>query len=144
MKGGTIPELQAEVPAEERSAALQGRVPDTVTTSPSEHHTPVLAPKLHLPRLHASLLTRSRLLTRLDTGLQGKLTLLSAPAGFGKTTVVSQWVADHRKRQHHPPVAWISLDPGDNDPVRFWRYVIPARYRPIRSRVAPHLSTIFL
>jgi LuxR family maltose regulon positive regulatory protein len=126
VKGGTIPKLQAGVPAEERSAALQRRVPDTVTTSPSERHTPVLAPKLHLPRLHASLLTRPRLLTRLDTGLQGKLTLLSAPAGFGKTTVVSQWVADHRKRQHHPPVAWISLDPGDNDPVRFWRYVITA------------------
>lgn len=125
-KGKTIPELQAVEPAEERSAALQGRVPDTVATSPSEHPTPVLAPKLQLPRLHASLLTRPRLLTRLDTGLQGKLTLLSAPAGFGKTTVVSQWVADHRKRQHHPPVAWISLDPGDNDPVRFWRYVITA------------------
>src|SRR2546421_11871963 len=83
VKGGTIPKLQAGVPAEERSAALQGRVPDTVTTSPSEHRTPVLAAKLHLPRLHASLLTRPRLLTRLDTGLQGKLTLLSAPAGFG-------------------------------------------------------------
>src|SRR6266487_6133076 len=126
VKGATFPELHVAVSGEERGAALQGRLPHAVTTTPSGQHPPVLAPKLQLPRLPATLVTRERLLTRLDSGLEGKLTLLSAPAGFGKTTVVSQWVADHRKRQHHPPVAWISLDPGDNDPVRFWRYVITA------------------
>ncbi len=126
VKGETIPELQVVVSGEERGAALQGRLPDAVTTSPSGQHPPVLAPKLQLPRLPASLVTRERLLTQLDTGLEGKLTLLSAPAGFGKTTVVSQWIAHQSQRQPHPPVAWLSLDPGDNDPIRFWRYVILA------------------
>ena len=126
VKGATFPELQVAVSGEERGAALQGRLPHAVTTTPSGQHPPVLAPKLQLPRLPATLVTRERLLTRLDSGLEGKLTLLSAPAGFGKTTVVSQWVADQRQRQQHPPVAWLSLDPGDNDPIRFWRYVILA------------------
>src|SRR6266567_3844410 len=99
VKGATFPELQVAVSGEERGAALQGRLPHAVTTTPSGQHPPVLAPKLQL---------------------------LSAPAGFGKTTVVSQWVADQRQRQQHPPVAWLSLDPGDNDPIRFWRYVILA------------------
>jgi LuxR family maltose regulon positive regulatory protein len=111
VKGETIAELQVVVSGEERDAALQGRLPDAVTTPPSGQHLPVLAPKLQLPRLRASLVTRERLLTRLDTGLEGKLTLLSAPAGFGKTTLVSQWVADQSQRQTHPPVAWLSLDP---------------------------------
>ncbi len=52
--------------------------------------------------------------------------LLSAPAGFGKTTVVSQWLADRRVHGQGPPVAWLSLDESDNDPVRFWRYVMMA------------------
>ncbi|MBA2682193.1 MAG: hypothetical protein H0U76_27845 [Ktedonobacteraceae bacterium] len=52
--------------------------------------------------------------------------MLSAPAGFGKTTVVSQWINEQYQRQQHPPVAWIALDPGDNGPVRFWRYVMMA------------------
>src|SRR6266566_1082509 len=83
-------------------------------------------PKLQLPRLPASLVTRERLLTRLDTGWEGKLTLLSAPAGFGKTTLVSQWIAQRRKLQPQAHVAWLSLDPGDNDLIRFWRYVMLA------------------
>jgi LuxR family transcriptional regulator, maltose regulon positive regulatory protein len=126
VQGETIPELQMMASGEARGAALQGRLPDAVTPSPAGHHPPVLVPKLQLPRLPASLVPRERLLRRLDTGLEGKLTLLSAPAGFGKTTVVSQWVADQRKQEPHPPVAWLSLDPADNDPVRYWRYVIVA------------------
>src|SRR5262249_880088 len=114
------------VSGEKRGAVLQGRLPDAVTTAPAGHQWPVLAAKLQLPRLPTSLLTRERLLTRLDISLEGKLTLLSAPAGFGKTTVVSQWIAHQRKLQPHPSVAWLSLDPGDNDPIRFWRYVILA------------------
>jgi LuxR family maltose regulon positive regulatory protein len=90
------------------------------------HHLPVLAPKLQLPRLPATLVIRERLLRQLDSGSQGKLTLLSAPAGFGKTTAVSQWITQRRTLQPHLPVAWLSLDPGDNDPNRFWRYVLLA------------------
>jgi LuxR family maltose regulon positive regulatory protein len=90
VQGEPIPELLVVVSGEKRGAALQGRLPGAVTTAPAGHHPPVLAAKLQLPRLPSSLVTRERLLKRLDTSLEGKLTLLSAPAGFGKTTVVSQ------------------------------------------------------
>jgi LuxR family maltose regulon positive regulatory protein len=120
VKGETLP-VQAMISEEEKGAPLQGRPPEVITSLPAGPHLPVLAPKLQLPRLPNSLVTRERLLRRLDRGLEGQLTLLSAPAGFGKTTVVSQWIA-----QQHIPVAWLSLDPGDNDPVRFWRYVMLA------------------
>src|SRR6266571_2197704 len=126
VQGETIPKLHVVVSGEKKGAALQGRLPDPVTTAPAGQHLPVLTPKLQLPRLPASLVTRERLLTRLDTGWEGKLTLLCAPAGFGKTTLVSQWIAQRRKLQPQAPVAWLSLDPGDNDPIRFWRYVMLA------------------
>jgi LuxR family maltose regulon positive regulatory protein len=69
---------------------------------------------------------RVTLLTRLDEGLEHKVILLSAPAGFGKTTLVSEWIASREGRRDLLPVAWVSLDGGDNDPARFWRYVITA------------------
>ncbi|NIO70725.1 MAG: LuxR family transcriptional regulator, partial [Anaerolineae bacterium] len=58
---------------------------------------------------------------RLNEGMNRKLTLVSAPAGFGKTTLLSEWVAGCGR-----PVAWVSLDKGDNDPMRFWAYFIAA------------------
>jgi LuxR family transcriptional regulator, maltose regulon positive regulatory protein len=84
--------------------------------------TPLLLPKLRPPRLRPSLVSRERLYRLLDGGLERKLTLISAPAGFGKTTLISQWLAERNTF----PVAWLSLDEGDNDPVRFWRYLITA------------------
>jgi LuxR family maltose regulon positive regulatory protein len=60
------------------------------------------------------------LLARLDEALDARLTLVSAPAGFGKTTLVGEWLRQHEN------VAWLTLDAEDNDPVRFWRYVIAA------------------
>jgi len=103
-------------------------IPDGSLPIPSSSHSqvPLLASKLHLPRLHTSLISRERLLAQLDVGLERKLTLLSAPAGFGKTTLMSQWIANRSEHGHLPPIAWISLDATDNDPVRFWRYVITA------------------
>jgi LuxR family transcriptional regulator, maltose regulon positive regulatory protein len=102
-------------------------------TLPTQAQAPLLEPKLHLPRLHVSLVSRERLLAQLDEGLSHKLTLISAPAESGKTTLVRQWMAERnaQQRQHVdsgylPPVAWVSLDAGDNDPIRFWRYVITA------------------
>src|SRR5512136_2429744 len=79
--------------------------------------------KLHLPPLRADAVLRMRLLERLETGArEGRtLTLISAPAGFGKTTLISAWL-QHGLRQS----AWLSLDTSDNDPIRFWRYVIAA------------------
>ena len=57
----------------------------------------------------------------MNAGLNRKLTLVSAPAGFGKTTLLSEWVAGIER-----PVAWVSLDEGDNDPARFWAYFVAA------------------
>ncbi len=84
----------------------------------------LLLPKLRPPRLHSSLISRERLLTRLDAGLEHQLTLLSAPAGFGKTTLVRAWMA--ARSASLPPVAWVALDAGDNDSLRFWHYLIAA------------------
>jgi LuxR family maltose regulon positive regulatory protein len=64
---------------------------------------------------------RPALIDRLEAGLARKVTLIAAPAGSGKTTLVGEWLA--RQAQ---PVAWVALDAGDNDPVRFWRYAITA------------------
>jgi LuxR family maltose regulon positive regulatory protein len=86
----------------------------------------LLSTKLTPPRLHTQYVPRPYLLERLDQGLARKLTLISAPAGFGKTTLVSEWVAHHREAHDLPALAWVALDAGDNDPVRFWRYVLNA------------------
>lgn len=81
----------------------------------------LLRTKLYLPSGRPHLVARPRLIARLNEGLTRPLTLLSAPAGFGKTTLLSEWVA-----QDTLPVAWLVLDAGDNDPVRFWSYFIAA------------------
>jgi LuxR family maltose regulon positive regulatory protein len=84
---------------------------------------PLLATKLYIPPPRHGLVPRPRLIERLNEGLAGgcKLTLVSASAGFGKTTLVSEWIATCGR-----PVAWVSLDEGDNDPVRFFSYLIAA------------------
>lgn len=87
---------------------------------------PLLLSKLAPPRLHTFLLERSRLFALLDAGREGLLTLLSAPAGFGKTTLVCQWLAARGANLDFPPAAWVSLEASDNDPIRFWRYLITA------------------
>jgi LuxR family maltose regulon positive regulatory protein len=86
--------------------------------------TPLLETKLHVPRLRRSLVVRPRLVERLSRGAESKLTLISAPAGFGKTTVLAEWLA--ALPAGGPSVAWLSLDPDDNEPARFWSYVIAA------------------
>ncbi|MCP5099609.1 MAG: LuxR family transcriptional regulator [Chloroflexi bacterium] len=83
--------------------------------------TPILATKLFIPPPRPKVVLRPRLIEQLKMSLHRKLTLVSAPAGFGKTTVVSQWVANHER-----PVAWLSLEEGDNDPTRFLAYFIAA------------------
>jgi LuxR family maltose regulon positive regulatory protein len=83
--------------------------------------SPILKTKLYIPPLRPAVVRRSRLVARLDAALHYKLTLISAPAGFGKTTLLSEWVHDSDVQ-----VAWISLDEGDNDPERFTRYLIAA------------------
>src|SRR2546429_5703229 len=83
--------------------------------------TPILATKLYLPRLRPNVVSRPRLLERLNEGLHRKLTLIAAPAGFGKTTLVSAWVAGCDRQ-----VAWLSLDKGENDPALFLTYLVAA------------------
>ena len=83
--------------------------------------TPILATKLYLPRLRPNVVSRPRLLERLNEGLHRNLTLISAPAGFGKTTLVSAWVEGIER-----PTAWLSLDEGENDPARFLAYLVAA------------------
>ena len=81
---------------------------------------PLLETKLHSPRPSRGIVSRPRLRERLERREQPALTLVSAPAGFGKTTLVAEWFADG------PPTAWLSLDRSDNDPARFWAYVVAA------------------
>jgi LuxR family maltose regulon positive regulatory protein len=81
----------------------------------------LLATKLHVPRPRSGFLLRPRLLERLAEGAGRELVLVCTPAGFGKTTLLGDWA-----RRSQQPVAWLSLEPGDNDPTRFWRYVVAA------------------
>jgi ATP/maltotriose-dependent transcriptional regulator MalT len=83
--------------------------------------TPLLATKLYIPPPRPNIVRRPRLIARLNAGLDRKLTLLSAPAGFGKTTLLSDWIAGCECQ-----AAWLSLDKGDNDPTRFLAYVVVA------------------
>ena len=87
----------------------------------------LLQTKLYAPRLRAGLVPRPRLTARLDRGVATKLTLVSAPAGFGKTTALAEWLASAPDRRLH--TAWLSLDASDNDPASFWTYVIAALRR---------------
>lgn len=81
----------------------------------------LLATKLHVPAMGAQLVHRAALLDALSAGRTRKLTLLSAPAGWGKTTLLAQWAMGGDGR-----FAWLSLDSSDNDPVWFWMYVVAA------------------
>jgi len=99
----------------------------------------VLVTKLHVPRSPARFVHRARLIARLYEGSAGKLTLVCAPAGFGKTALLTDWV-----EQRTGEAAWLSLDPGDNEPVRFWCHVLAAldRVRPgLAARVSPLLGS---
>src|SRR3712207_592696 len=96
--------------------------------------TPLLATKLYLPPPRPNIVRRPRLLERLNEGLHRKLTLIAAPAGFGKTTLVSDWVAACQQ-----PTAWLSLDAGENDPARFLAYLVAAL-----QTVAPTIGAAML
>jgi len=115
--------------------------------------TPLLQTKLHIPLVRPGLVPRPRLIERLNAtlvldnkyrGLHRKLTLISAPAGFGKTTLVADWLTNlrftipdsgskaddvsiqNRQSQIQNRATWLSLDKGDNDPARFWAYFVAA------------------
>ncbi len=92
----------------------------TKLRTPIVRRTPETASPRFVPRPH--------LLARLDQGMSHPLTLVSAPAGFGKTTLLSEWISDAptSARSDRPVFCWVSLDEADNDPARFWAYWIAA------------------
>ena len=88
----------------------------------------VLRTKLFIPPLRPNLVPRPHLIDRLNQGLQAghKLTLISAPAGFGKTTLVSEWLTGCEQNPACAATAWLSLDEGDGNPTRFLTYLVAA------------------
>jgi LuxR family transcriptional regulator, maltose regulon positive regulatory protein len=98
----------------------------------------LLATKLHVPRPKSGFVPRPRLAERLDKGLERGPILVCAPAGFGKTSLLAAWASGGTG-----PVAWLSLDEGDNDPARFWRHVAAALERAcpgVSGRAGPLLG----
>jgi LuxR family maltose regulon positive regulatory protein len=110
-------ETAPDTDADEARPSVQAATPGLR----SDALTPLLSTKLHRPLPRAQLVRRPHLTARLTQGVMGPLTLVSAPAGFGKTTLLAQWLAESGM-----PVAWLSLEPGDNEPVRFLSYLIAA------------------
>ena len=86
--------------------------------------SPRAATKLNLPKPRPDLVARPRLAARLDRGAAARLTLISAPTGFGKTSLVAQWLSS--RTAHNRTVAWIALDPADDQPAAFWALVLAA------------------
>src|SRR3989442_1280172 len=122
----TAPDTDADAAVPSAQAAAPGMRSDALT--------PLLATKLHRPLPRAHLVRRPQLAARLTQGVMGPLTLVSAPAGFGKTTLLAQWLAESDM-----PVAWLSLEAGDNEPVRFLSYLIAAL-----QTLDPHLGAVAL
>jgi LuxR family maltose regulon positive regulatory protein len=89
----------------------------------------VVATKLNIPHVRGQLIDRAALIALLGAAVNRKLTLVSAPAGWGKTTSLAQWVADTAPASGAPRYGWLSIDPPDNDPVRFWTYAICALHK---------------
>ncbi len=85
---------------------------------------PLIATKLYVPKPRNGLVARPRLLERLRRGGESRLTLVSAPAGFGKTTLLAEWLG--RKPDEDSSVAWLAHDAQDSAPTLFWTYVLPA------------------
>ena len=137
--GPALRELQARILAQDPSlgpaSAPASPAPAQVVAPPkaaghlgdSLVPAPLLETKLYVPGSRRGLVPRPRLSERLDRGIASKLMLVSAPAGFGKTTLLTEWLAaGPATSADERLVAWLSLDRGDNDPASFWTYVIAA------------------
>ncbi len=95
----------------------------TPSVSGAEPGGVLVATKLHVPRLRSGLVPRPELVAGLIAAEGCRLVLICAPAGWGKSVLLSEWVASPEETR---PFAWVSLDRADSDPVRFWGYVIAA------------------
>jgi LuxR family transcriptional regulator, maltose regulon positive regulatory protein len=131
--------LHAEVPTKHILTSLMAPLPDTMAAREASFPPPFpqflsdgrLATKLQMPHLRPRLVQRTHLIKHLQQGREAPLTLISAPAGCGKTTLLAQWLAQRGKN-----VAWLSLEPEDNEPVRFLSSVIAAL-----QTLDPHLGS---
>ena len=133
--GPALRDLQARILAQDPSLGPASPAPAQVVAPPkAAGHpgdplvpAPLLETKLYVPRSRRGLVPRPRLSERLDRGTASKLMLVSAPAGFGKTTLLTEWLAAGPAAPADERLAaWLSLDRGDNDPASFWTYVIAA------------------
>jgi LuxR family maltose regulon positive regulatory protein len=106
-----------------------GNTPQGQQSGDNKLEVSLLKTKIYVPPVRTERVLRPRLVERLKAGFDRRLTLISAPAGFGKTTLLSECVARCGHR-----VAWVSLDKGDNEPVQFWTYVVAA------LQTIPHLK----
>jgi LuxR family maltose regulon positive regulatory protein len=129
--------VQPEVPT--ASPVTSPPVINSMTPSSERLPEQLLATKLLVPAPAHPLIRRSRLETLLNEGTRHPLTLVSAPAGFGKTSLLEGWVQS--LPQEHLQVAWVSLDGGDNDAVRFWTYVLTALDR-CEPGISQHALTL--
>ena len=87
---------------------------------------PLINTKLNIPKLRSGIVSRSNLLSRLSQGISNKLTLISAPTGYGKTTLMLDWLANSECEY---PVAWVALEESENDPIQFLLYLVAALER---------------
>src|ERR671918_2449661 len=117
--GAAIRDSQSPRPAVKSSNAVSSS--ETPSSAGVADRDRPLATKLSMPRPRPERRARARLTAALDRSMTCKLVLVCSPPGFGKTTLVAEWARGARW-----PVAWLSLDPNDNDPTRFWRYVVAA------------------
>src|SRR3954449_44510 len=104
---------------EERTARTSGGPSLLVLPGEAAPAEPVIATKLFVPALGARAVHRPRLRGRVERALGARLTLVVAPAGWGKSTLVAQWV-----REAGAACGWLSLDAADDDVTRFWRYLL--------------------
>lgn len=121
----TLARLEADPPTDGRYVTNTDEQPPRRHARPrrSQRHqeTPLLATRMLMPRSPAHVVNRMHVGARLQRGMERPLTLLTAPPGFGKTTALAAWA-----RRVDAPVAWVSLDTGDNEPGQFWAYVLAA------------------
>ncbi len=129
--------LASALPGREEPVSPLDATPAPLMSLPRD---PLLFTKLRVPHLHTGLVSRSHLLEQLQQGMKRALTLVSAPAGFGKTILLAQWLAEKGAR-----AAWLLLEPEDNEPGRFLSYVIAALQTldpQVGTTVLPLLQTL--
>ncbi len=120
----TVPGSESPIPPSGRGTPRTASTKGTSRTTIQSPPIPLIMTKVQAPRLRSALVHRSRLIHRLQEGMKGPLTLISAPAGFGKTTLLTSWLTSNKT-----PTAWFSVEPEDNDPVRFFTYLLAALRR---------------